>query len=276
MPKNRRELTMSAITRIAGAITLLGGLVALVQGPPPAAAADHDNLEEGLPVTIEDAFPIAYRGREVQGLVRYDNLADDPDGNHLFTLEPRFEFGAFRNFQAEIRVPYRVGSAGDAETGEGVFEGLYNFNAETLTLPAFALKAGVGVPFGPDTQGVETTLKGILTKTVGETWANRKIHLNASWIHKFNVMGDERDDRYALALGYSQPLRSDLLVVADIVREQELEEDKAINLLEAGLRWQMTPLTVLTAGVGAGFGEDSPDVRATIGFQHALTVFPLY
>ena len=50
----------------------------------------------------------------------------------------------------------------------------------------------------------------------------------------------------------------------------------ALNLVEAGLRWQMTPLTVLTAGVGAGFGRDSPDVRATIGFQHALTLFPLY
>jgi hypothetical protein len=267
---------MFGIIRLAGGIAVVAGVVAVVEGPIPAAAADHDNLEEGLPVTIEDAFPIAYRGREVQGLVRYDNLDDDPDGNHLFTLEPRFEFGAFRNFQAAIRVPYRVGSAGEAETGEAGFEALYNFNAETLTLPAFALKAGVGVPFGPDTQGAETTLKAILTKTIGETWVNRKIHLNAAWVHKFDAMDDERDDRYVLAFGYSQPLRSDLLLVADIVREQELEEDKAINLVEAGLRWQMTPLTVLTAGVGAGFGPDSPDVRATIGFQHALTVFPLY
>jgi hypothetical protein len=266
---------MFGITRLAGGIAVVAGIVAVVEGLLPAAAADHDNLEEGLPVTIEDAFPIAYRGREVQGLVRYDNT-DDREGAHLFTLEPRFEFGAFRNFQAEIRVPYRVGSAGDAETGEAAFEGLYNFNAETLTLPAFALKAGVGVPFGPDTQGAETRLKAILTKTIGETWVNRKIHLNASWVHKFDAMDDERDDRYVLAFGYSQPLRSDLLLVADIVREQELEEDKAINLVEAGLRWQMTPLTVLTAGVGAGFGPDSPDVRATIGFQHALTVFPLY
>lgn len=267
---------MSGDMRTKATLSAFASLLAAVVFINSAEAADHNNLEEGLPITIEDAFPIAYRGREVQGLVRYDNLDDDPDGNHLFTLEPRFEFGAFRNFQAEIRVPYRVGSAGDAETGEAAFEGLYNFNAETLTLPAFALKAGVGVPFGPDTEGAETTLKAILTKTIGETWLNRKIHLNAAWVHKFDAMDDERDDRYVLALGYSQPLRSDLLLVADIVREQELEEDKAINLVEAGLRWQMTPLTVLTAGVGAGFGPDSPDVRATIGFQHALTVFPLY
>jgi hypothetical protein len=31
-----------------------------------------------------------------------------------------------------------------------------------------------------------------------------------------------------------------------------------------------TPLTVIAWGVGAGIGEDSPDFRATIGFQHSF------
>ena len=47
-------------------------------------------------------------------------------------------------------------------------------------------------------------------------------------IHKFNIMSDECGDPYVLALGCPQPLRSHLLLLADIVREQELKEEKAI------------------------------------------------
>ena len=38
----------------------------------PALAADHTNLEEGLPVKVEDAFPIEYGKSEVQGVFVYD------------------------------------------------------------------------------------------------------------------------------------------------------------------------------------------------------------
>lgn len=37
-----------------------------------AEAADHTNLEEGLPVEVEDAYPTAFMNRELQGFVRYE------------------------------------------------------------------------------------------------------------------------------------------------------------------------------------------------------------
>jgi hypothetical protein len=256
----------------------LGALLAtMLISAPPARAADHMNLDEGLPVSIEDAFPIPYRQREVQALGQYDNVRDDPKGDNLFTLEPRFEAGLFRNFQAEIGVPYRLGSASDRDSGDVNIDGLYNFNAETLDLPAFALKAGVGVPFGRDSQGAQTVLKGIVTKTVGETWENRRVHLNAAWLHKFNRRTeDERRDGYLIGVGYSQPVASDTVVVADLVREYQIEEDREANLVEAGVRWQLTPLTVVSAGAGAGFLDESPRFRFLIGIQHTLTLFPFY
>ena len=39
----------------------LGAIVWLLLSANPAWSADHRNLEEGIPTTIEDAFPIAYR-----------------------------------------------------------------------------------------------------------------------------------------------------------------------------------------------------------------------
>jgi hypothetical protein len=42
------------------------------------------------------------------------------------------------------------------------------------------------------------------------------------------------------------------------------------NILEVGVRRQVTPLTVLAMGVGTGIGPDSPDVRVTLAFQHTF------
>ena len=52
---------------------------------PPLRAADHTNLEEGLPTRVEDAYPIAYRAFEFQGLARYENL--DAEEDDRLTLE---------------------------------------------------------------------------------------------------------------------------------------------------------------------------------------------
>lgn len=60
------------------------------------------------------------------------------------------------------------------------------------------------------------------------------------------------------------------MVVLDLVREEELEKDEETNLAEIGLRYQLTPLTVLSAGAGFGFGDESPDVQLTLGFQVAF------
>jgi hypothetical protein len=66
-------------------------------------------------------------------------------------------------------------------------------------------------------------------------------------------------------------LNADTVLVLDYVREQENEEDKEINLVEAGIRYQCTPLSVISTGAGAGIGEDSPDVRIAVSFQHSFT-----
>lgn len=49
-------------------------------------------------------------------------------------------------------------------------------------------------------------------------------------------MEDERRDGYLIGIGYSQPVASDTVVVADLVREHQIEEDREANLVEAGVR----------------------------------------
>lgn len=233
----------------------------------PVCASDHTNLEEGLPVRIEDAYPIGYLGREFQGLFRYDRTRD---GKDLFILDPRLEYGFARNWQAKITAPFRLGSANLTGSGNVGLEVFHNFNQESLRVPAFAISARADFPSGRDSSGVDTTLKFIASKTRGRSTLLHRLHLNVAWKHNEGRRMGERTDAYMLAFGYSRRLSPDTIFVADYVRDQELYEDKTSNVIEVGIRRQLTPLTTLAVGVGAGIGPDSPPFRFTLGFQHAF------
>lgn len=229
-------------------------------------AADHLNLEEGLPAEVEDAYPIAFRGREIQTAFRYDRTED---GEDRYVIDPRIEFGFAPNWQGKISVPFFLGSADRTDSGNIGLEAFYNFNTEGLVLPAFALSARGDLPTGKDSAGVDTTLKAIMTKSISKTGLDR-IHLNLAWKHNAGARAEQRDDLYRAIIGYSRRLDADTTIVADFIREQEIEEKKEANIFELGIRRQITPLTLIAVGLGAGVGDESPKFRATLGFQKSF------
>lgn len=251
----------------------------------PVTAADHNNLEGGLPVTVRDAYTIKRNALEFQGAFRYDSTHNDSEGKDRFGLIPRLEYGLIDNLQIEAEVPWRLGTASDTRQGDLRFGALYNFNTEGVVLPAFAMGLAIDKPVGRNPGGVESELSLAITKSLGgpggddaaaTAYVPRRLHLNAAWFHNYEPQPYlmERQDRYRVVLGYSQPISNDLLLVVDALRETARERDFAHNLLEAGLRYQLTPQTVLVGGLGAGIGDDRrEDFRVIIGFQHTLS-FP--
>lgn len=101
-----------------------------------AHGADHNNLDEGLPTQLDDAYPIEYYGREVQTSLSYERTAESRD---LFMVEPRLEFGFAPNWQGTLHVPFEFGSGAAEGIGALGAEALYNFNTEGIWLPAFAV-----------------------------------------------------------------------------------------------------------------------------------------
>jgi hypothetical protein len=235
--------------------------------PPQAVAGDHHRLEEGLPVEVEDAFATGYRNRELQTVIRYER---SDQGDDLVYLEPRLEYGIWPNAEIQVAVPVRMGSADRTGSGDIDLSALYNFNHETLILPALSLEGTVTFPTGKDSDGLDTELKFLATKTVGRTSRLHQLHLNVSWLRNDEREDGERRNRYKAMLGYSTSLSADLIFVADIVREALEEDGEYSNLLEAGVRYQFSPLTVLAIGAGIGIGEESPDGRITGGFQRSF------
>jgi hypothetical protein len=242
--------------------------LAVLMVPGTSRAADHYNLEAELPTELTDTIPIDYRNTELQGFFRWQHTRE---GQEEFHLVPRLEYGLFPNAQLEIEAPYEFGEAVEDNEFKTVgVELLYNLNQEGLYLPAIAVAGRADFAVGDEVDGTDTTAKLILSKTIGKSAMWNRLHLNAAWTRVDKPAEDERDDLYAFVVGYDRRISADAILILDYVRRQERERGHDINLVEAGMRYQCTPLTVVAWGVGAGIGEDSPDFRATIGFQHSF------
>ena len=244
---------------VVALLALAGIVLASVR---PASAIDHKNLDEGRPLRLEDAYPIAT-----------GELALEAGGG--FTLQRRgpnrgefpvqLLWGALPNLQLEIGTalltdPHAVDE--QSKSGDLRLGALYNFNQETLWVPALAAKLEVNLPTGVDSSGVDVELKGIVTKSFDRV----SLHLNAAYEFLNGTTRGDRDGRYELALGASVPVgaprytRTTLL--ADLFTEQSVRrgEDNVVGV-EAGFRHQLTPRLVIDAGLGtefAGPAERSP------------------
>jgi hypothetical protein len=244
-------------------------LLLLVDSPRPAhAGGGQANIEQGLPLHFEDTVPQEYLGREFQFVSRYERT---DEGEDRWLLEPRLELGIWQNTQLTIASPFLFG---DADEGDGLgpieLDVLYNVNVETLDLPAFAFKAGVdftGAAAAGGGDGVDPFVGILIDRTIGDTSLYQKLHVNATYQFNGSQLDDERDGRYEVALGFSRRLGASAVFVADLVRMQEMTEHDEVNLAEFGIRYATTPQSVFSAGVGFGVGDESPDVRFTLGFQ---------
>ena len=232
-----------------------------------AHAADHTNLEPGLPLEVEDAYPTGYLNREFQFSGRYERTAD---GKNQYRVDPRLEYGFARNWQARINAPFILGSGDKRGSGDIGAEVFYNFNTESLKIPAFAASVNLVAPTGRDSSGLDSSFKLIATKSLGYASKLQRVHLNLTYFNNGSPRQGERSNGYAAVAGYSQRLGPQTIFLADYARLQQKERDKTYDLLEVGLRYQKTPLTVLSIGLGAGVSKDSPDFRATLGLQRSF------
>ena len=248
---------------------LLASILILAPERSALAGGGQQNIEQGLPLQFEDTVTQEYLGREFQLVSRYERT---DEGEDRWLLEPRLEFGIWHNTQLTIATPFLFG---DADEGDGLgpieLDLLYNLNQETLDLPAFAFKVGAdftGAAEAGGGDGVDPFVGLIVDRTIGDTSLYQKVHFN--FLYQFNGsrLDDERDGRYEVALGYSRRLGGSAMLVADLVRLQDMMENEESNFAEVGIRYATTPQSVLSAGVGFGIGDESPDVRFTIGFQY--------
>lgn len=248
---------------------LIVALMLLAATAVSAFASDHTNLEENLPTELEDAYPIKFLSREIQGVIRY---AEEDGGASRWLYQPVVEIGILPNTQLNVSGTVYSGNADRKGSGDVSAGLLYNFNTESALIPATALAVKADFPTGKGSNGVDVTTKLIMSKMpFARTTLLHRVHLNLIWKH--NSGRDREKERSGMLkgiVGFSMRAGKDMSVIIDYVREQKVDKDQDSNLLEAGVRRQLTPFTLVTAGAGAGIGDDSEDYRVTLGFQHSF------
>jgi hypothetical protein len=239
----------------------------------PVGAIDHNNLDEGRPLRIEDAYPIAYHELSVETGTGFQDNRHHPD---RFSFPIEILYGAYWNLHVGLgstlsTKPHAIDE--EEKSGDLRAFALYNFNQETLRLPALATKLILAFPTGVRSRGIDTTLTGIVTRSFGRFRA----HLNAGYTFVGNTDEKQRHGSYEVVLGAQYPLGYpryfNTTVLADVFTEQSTgKEETNPSGIEVGFRQQIAPLVVIDAGVGTEFvgpGKRTPFftiVGVSIGF----------
>jgi Putative MetA-pathway of phenol degradation len=219
-----------------------------------AFAIDHTNLDEGRPLRLEDAYPIAHGEIAIEtGL----GVTLPRRGNDRVLFPVELLYGAWPNLQLSIGTLLSTDPRGiddRPKSGDLRLGALYNFNQETITVPALAIKVGLDAPTGVGAHGVAVEVKGIVTKSIERL----SVHLNTGYEFLTASRDSERDGRYKLAFGASYPVGAPQFtratLVGDVFAEQAIWRGDPTTLgTEVGVRYQLTPRLVWDSGVGTEF-----------------------
>ena len=257
-----RNVTLRALRFFS--LILLGLL------PAPLLALDHDNLDPNRPIGMEDAYAIPKGEIGMEGGVRFN---DRREGRTRVTFQPQIIYGAFDNAQIEIQGDLFTepnSLVGASKSGDLHLGLLYNFNTETLALPAMALRVETDLPTGVNSRGVDTQVTGILTRSFGRLRA----HLNAGYTVLGLPKGQERPGAYRAVAAVSYPLGypdsfRDTLIASVYTRESDLRGQRNHTGVEVGIRHQLTSRLVVDAGLGTEFAgpADRAAVLGTVGLS---------
>jgi hypothetical protein len=162
-------------------IAMRWSLMLLVLGPPLArqayAQSDYRNLEAGLPVRIEDAIVTERYALDFDlANIRFDALSG---GRKRLQFEPELSYGILPRTEMWLRATtyYREKEITPRKGIAGVGIGsMYQFNVETLHVPAFGLASEIFLPTGPNALPASYSLKAALTKS----FTTGRLHFNGS------------------------------------------------------------------------------------------------
>lgn len=234
---------------------------------PAVWAADHRNLEEGLPTQIEDAYAIPFRALEMEFSADYQRGKEG--STDTVELEPEVKWGLVKNGHVGLGVPLSLASGRDNKNqGDLKMEALYNFNVETPGIPAAAVKTRLVFPTGVNSRGTDLEVAGILTRG----WGYYRFHFNGGYRKEADPEPNARKDLYFFGLGLDHPWNLDNLIVADFFVERAAAKGgDPVCKISIGVRRQVNPWSVVSMGLGTGFGEsEAPDFIARLGYQMAF------
>lgn len=243
-----------------------------------SAQTDYYNTDRGRPLAVEDASVIERHAFELQAApLRVQRVAR---GVTHWGIAPELAWGLLPRTQLELSLPLAMEEdalSGSATTGlAGVeLEALHQLNVESLTLPAFAVGAGVHLRAGPlAPRRAVATVRALATRTL--SWG--RVHVNGAWSPGDALEGDDPAASEAnrwfagVAIDHAFVFRS-LLVGADVTARESLLDDGVTEWRAgAGIRRQLSPRLAIDAGIDRRISAGLPGWGITFGAAYAFAL----
>ncbi len=255
---NARKPAAAAIAAATAATFLLP------VGPLLAAPMSLDAISEGSPVTVDDAQTVGIRVLQVNVPVDFARSG----GDHQANLAPLLKWGAMDGVEVSSSIPVHMGSADRTGSGDLRLGAKWKFADEFGWRPALAAELVAVAPTGRDSEGVDTALRLLATRSLGgRVW--HRLHGNLIADHNARPAVGERPNRYTGVLGYDRRLTPDVMMVTDLVYAQGRERDATDRLVEIGARYRVMN-DVVSFGVGRGLRSSATTWRLLASYQHVF------
>jgi hypothetical protein len=250
--------------------------VLVFAAPSARAQTDFYNTDRGRPLTTEDAMVVERRAFELQAApLTFTRVAR---GVSQWGIAPELAWGFAPRTQVEVALPITVQDDGTRARALTALAGvevefLHQLNAESWTLPAFALGAGVHLPAGPLAPSrALPTLRGLMTRTLG--WG--RVHLNGNYtpgeaLEPTDPGADDASRWSAgIAVDHTFPLRS-LLMGAELTAQTPLLADADTEWRAgAGIRQQVSPRLAMDVGLNRRVSAGPAGWTVTAGAAYAF------
>jgi hypothetical protein len=192
----------------------------------------------------------------------------------LLQLNPTIKVAPLPHVQLDLSAPYNVGDQSTASQGSGSFDGYYQFTDPVARFPAMAVQSGYQfTEYGPGHLSYQYFVRPLVTQWLGDNDKSPRLHLNLDWIHVTTPGSDSRTNLLEVGVAYSQLVRADTALVADVVHGMKPESGQVETIVDAGLRHVIGDSWAVSGSVGAGLGRQSPGFRVLFAIQKGLEFF---
>jgi hypothetical protein len=237
-----------------------------------AATAQERALNEGHPVRLDDAYPIAPGDATLlaSGTMR---LQEHGPNRGVFPLD--LQYAILPNTQLSVGTVLTTAphETADPASGDLAVAGRVMLGRQTTFLPTMATQLGLTLPTGVGSRAVDVELKGLATRAVTLGLLPLLLHLNAAAdFRATHLAPDEHLVRYRFVAGtsFAIPQQATTTLVGDVFADEAVKRGQPDTVgVELGFRHRLTPRVAFGGAIGtefAGPGSRSP-FYATFGMS---------
>ena len=228
--------------------------------------ADVMNLNEFMPTRMEDATVTDLHKWEIQASGRFNR---DEKETHL---RPNVRWGAIKRLQFEASSDYYQSTKIQQEKNSGSthlgFQ--WNFNDQDDWVPSLAISPQVTFPTGKRSDGIDPSIKLIMTHTLIGTITEPigQFNMNYLWQENNQTKSGEAKIANLLLFGYIHKISHKTSLQADFNHDYDALIKKSKNEMEIGVLYQLYESWLV--GIGTGYDIKNGYFSSTLAIQKSF------